>query len=681
MGDGSLVPDDIYAYSQLTELSVSPQGDRVAYIVNEYGGDDEQFQSLFIAPTTGDEPPHRLTRVSDASSPQWSPDGSKLAFISEREQDIARQVGINEDSDEETEDIKPQVWVFDLERGGDAYQITNQEEGVVEFDWGPDSNRIVVGARDPTDEQQEYLESLREDDGPIEIERLQHKVEGQGWTDEVKTYLFIVDIESGETKRLDKAYQYGATGPTRGNNLGVSWGSSDQIAFIANYDDPPDESYAAAIYLINPDGSNRRKLTDTTLAIDTLEWGPNADQLAFVGGDPINWYQPREVYVLSVEDRSYTSISNSIDRTVSWFSTPTWIDAETLLCPFADEARSRLVRLHTNADNPERVFTDQGKDRTITLFDYNAGTIAICLSDSTVGFDIYTLSRSDLDTDASTSNPLTRVTSVNEEILEKYDTYSSHRIHFDNSDGIEIEGIAYLPPDFDVDDPDPRPLITNIHGGPMGYDSPGYSFNTHFWTNQGYIVLGVNYRGSVSYGQAFCESLRGSRGELETDDIVSGIEYLCDKGWVDSDRLFVTGFSYGGITTAHIVTKYDIFTAAAAEHGIYDFYSNFGTDDLHNWHEDEFGLPWENIDRYREISSITNVGEINTPLLITAGDEDWRCPPTQAEQLYVSVKKQGIDSKLIIYQNEHHNIGTPDRAIHRLKNLQQWFENYDPGLE
>ncbi|MFB6186411.1 MAG: alpha/beta hydrolase family protein, partial [Halobacteriaceae archaeon] len=179
----------------------------------------------------------------------------------------------------------------------------------------------------------------------------------------------------------------------------------------------------------------------------------------------------------------------------------------------------------------------------------------------------------------------------------------------------------------------------------------------------------------------FCESLRGSRGELETDDIVSGIEYLCDKGWVDSDRLFVTGFSYGGITTAHMVTQYDMFTAAAAEHGIYDFYSNFGTDDLHNWHEDEFGLPWENIDRYREISSITNVGEINTPLLITAGDEDWRCPPTQAEQLYVSVKKQGIDSKLIIYQNEHHNIGTPDRAIHRLKNLQQWFENYDPGLE
>ncbi|PSP20226.1 S9 family peptidase, partial [Halobacteriales archaeon QH_10_67_13] len=120
----------------------------------------------------------------------------------------------------------------------------------------------------------------------------------------------------------------------------------------------------------------------------------------------------------------------------------------------------------------------------------------------------------------------------------------------------------------------------------------------------------------------------------------------------------------------------DAFAAAAAEHGIYDFRSTFGTDDNHLWHEWEFGLPWEEPERYERISSITDVGEIETPLLLTAGENDWRCPPTQAEQLYVSVRKQGVDAKLVIYQDEHHNVGDPDRAIHRLETLTEWFEEH-----
>ena len=143
----------------------------------------------------------------------------------------------------------------------------------------------------------------------------------------------------------------------------------------------------------------------------------------------------------------------------------------------------------------------------------------------------------------------------------------------------------------------------------------------------------------------------------------------------------MTGFSYGGITSAHVVTRDDRFAAAAPEHGIYDFYSNFGTDDNHLWHADEFGLPWENAETYRDISSITDVGEVETPLLVTAGEEDWRCPPTQAEQLYVSVRKQGVPAKLIVYQDEHHNVGDPERAIYRLEALLDWFERHDPTTE
>jgi dipeptidyl aminopeptidase/acylaminoacyl peptidase len=215
----------------------------------------------------------------------------------------------------------------------------------------------------------------------------------------------------------------------------------------------------------------------------------------------------------------------------------------------------------------------------------------------------------------------------------------------------------------------------------MSYDEPEFSFQYAYWTTRGYAVFKPNYRGSTSYGVDFCESLRGSRGDLETDDLTSGLDHLADLGWTDRDREFVTGFSYGGITTAHALTRTDRFAAGAAEHGIYDFHSVFGTDDNHLWHEDEFGLPWEDPETFREISSITDVGEIDTPLLLTAGEHDWRCPPTQAEQLYVSVKKRGVDAKLVVYPGEHHAVGDPERAIHRFETLTDWFESHDPAVD
>jgi len=210
----------------------------------------------------------------------------------------------------------------------------------------------------------------------------------------------------------------------------------------------------------------------------------------------------------------------------------------------------------------------------------------------------------------------------------------------------------------------------------MSYDAPEFRFSHAYWTSRGYVIYRPNYRGSTSYGRAFAESLKGTRGDLEADDVVSGLQALADRGWVDPDRSLVTGFSYGGITTANVLTRSDAFAAAATEHGIYDFRSTFGTDDNHLWHEWEFGLPWEDPERYERISSITDVGEIETPLLLTAGENDWRCPPTQAEQLYVSVRKQGVDAKLVIYQDEHHNVDDPDRAIHRLETLTEWFEEH-----
>ncbi|MFB6103539.1 MAG: prolyl oligopeptidase family serine peptidase [Halobacteriaceae archaeon] len=669
-----LAADTFYDYRQITDVAVAPDGDRAAYVVAESApDDDDRRQSIFVVPTDGSEDPHRLTRASDAGSPAWSPDGSRLAVAATREEDVELAVDPPEDEDDDGDDEpESQVWVFDLERGGDARQVTAFDEGVSEFDWGPDGERLVAAARDPTDEEQAYLDQLDED-APIEIDRLQHKVNGSGYLDEVATYLFIVDVTDRTTVRLDDAYD--APNGSRFPALAPDWSpDGDRIAFIAQRDlDHPDDRLATDVYTIRPDGTGLTRLTDGSYNCGAPAWGPDGDRLAFTAGDPRNWYRPTEVRVADHDTGDHWTVSASLDRTLGWGNSPTWLEDDAILVTIADEGLTRFARLDPSTDDPTRVLDAQGRHRNAALWDHGDDTIATVLSHPETGADLHAIETTALEADDAT---FTQLTSVNDAVLADADAPTCVRLTWENSDGTTIEGFAYLPPGFDPEDPEPAPLVASIHGGPMSYDTPSFDFDYLYWTNNGYIVLRTNYRGSTSYGRAFSESLRGTRGDLEVDDVLTGVDELHDRNWIDEDALYVTGFSYGGITTAHIVTQDDRFDAAAAEHGVYDFYSTFGTDDNHIWHEDEFGLPWENLDTYREISALTDVGEVDTPLLVTAGEQDWRCPPTQAEQLYVSVKKQGVDARLVVYQNEHHNIGDPDRAIHRLEELRSWFEEH-----
>ncbi|SHG48031.1 S9 family peptidase [Halobaculum gomorrense] len=700
--------ESYYDLRLLAAVSVSPDGDRVAFTAQESDpAADEHRTGLYVAPTDGSREPHRLTRASTASSPTWGPDGDTLAFLAARDTDLDRERGrIDDEGDGEEaaesnaegadwndgdggsgtdgdETPTQQVWAFDLARGGDARQLTAFDRGVTEFDLAPDGERLVVAARDPTDEQAEYLDQ-REDGGPIEVTRLQHKRDGAGWLDDVTAYLFVGEIGADEADadgfdRLDDASGAGSAEPLAG--LQPAWGPTDRIAFTTCVDDDPDDSGAYDVCTIAPDGSERRVVTDGSLRCASPTWSPDGDRIAFDGSNYDNWYEPNEAYVAPDEaDADVASVSGELDRTLARSGAPRWLDGEMVVVPIADEAWTRLAVCPVDGE-PRRAFTRQGRDRTVAAFDLAGDTVALGLTAADQPPDVYAVPGAELREDDA-GGPTRRVSALNDGWLDEREDPlpDCEVVAYENGDGEEVEAVVYYPNDFDADADDPAPTICSIHGGPMSYDAPAYRFAIDYWTSRGYVVAKPNYRGSTSYGRAFSEVLKGSRGELESDDVISAMEHLVDEGVADPDRLFCTGFSYGGITTAHAVARTDTFAAAAPEHGIYDFYSNFGTDDNHNWHQWEFGMPWENPDLYRDISSITRVDQIDTPLLITAGEEDWRCPPTQAEQLYVSVRKRGVDAKLVIYPDEHHNIGTPKRATHRIEELTEWFETHEPSV-
>ena len=678
--------DSYYDLSTVTDAALSPDGDRVAFVADEFDPEaDDRRSSLFVAPADGSDAPHRLTRASDASSPAWGPDGDRLAFLAAREEDVDRLVSQSlpeedegDDGDETgeanggDEEPKSQVWYFDLRRGGDAVQVTDREEGVGEFDWSPDGERLVVAARDPTEEEREYLERRREG-GPIETTRLQHKADGAGYLDAVTKYLFVADLD-GETTRLDDAYGGGATEPLTG--MSPVWGPNDRIAFTSCRTENPDDTMVRDAYTVAPDGSDLRKLTDSDLGVGSLAWSPGGERLAFGASDPENWCVPTQVYVHDGDD--YESITGSLDRTVARGAEPVWADDATLYVRVADEARTRLVRARVDAD-PERIFEAQGDDRALAGFDLAGETAAVVLSHPSDGQDVWAVDAADLDAETEPES-LTRVSAVNDELLDEHAMPEVRRVSWESS-GWEIDGVAYFPPDVDPETDGPLPLVVAIHGGPVSYDEPVFSFVHAALTSRGYAVLRPNYRGGSSYGRTFAEELYGQWGTVEVDDVVAGVESFVDRGWADPDRVFGYGFSYGGIAQGYLVTQTDVFTAAAPEHGIYDLRSAFGTDDSHVATTNEFGLPWEDQDLFDAHSSITDVDGLDTPLLVMAGGEDWRCAPSQSEQLYVSAKKQGVDAKLVVYPDEHHNIADPDRAIHRLDEITDWYEKHDPAVE
>jgi len=680
MADTAPSAADYAEQTLLSDVAVSPDGERVAVVATEFDrGDDERYSSVFVVPADGSGDPHRLTRASGASDPAWSPDGSTLGILAEREADLAVRGDSEKRGDDGGDgdaDPSSQLWTFDLDRGGDARQVTAREHGVESFDWGPAGDRVVVAADDPTEAQAEYRAS-RAEGGPIVTRRLQHKYDGSGWLDDVATHLFVVDVGSREARRLDDAYGGGAAEPATG--LAPAWSpDGDRIAFLSNRTDRPDDSGAMDLYTIRPDGTDLRAHTDTAVRASEPTWGPDGDRVAFFGRNPENMYDPTELYVADAAAEDYWSVSASLDRPAGRGGPAVWLDGETLLTAVGDEGLTRLVRFDAGSDDPERVFERQGRFRTVSTLHGAGGTLALALSEPGEGLDAFALDVADVDAGANDPDPLARLTRTNERLLDRYGTPQCRRVTFE-SEGVEVEAVVHFPEAFDPDDPDPAPLVASIHGGPVSYDAPEYDFPSLHWTERGYVVLRVNYRGSSSYGRSFSERISGEWGRREPIDVLNGVEEAVDRGWADPDRLFVTGFSYGGVTTAFVLTKSDRFRAAAAEHGIYDRYAYFGTGDSHNRMEADFGLPWEDEETYRSISSITDVGEIDTPLLVTAGGEDWRCPPTQAEQLYVSVRKQGVPGKLVVYPDENHGVTLPERAIHRLETIDDWFEEFDAG--
>ncbi len=698
---------DIYGLKTPTVPVLSPDGRFAAVSVVSYlEKENERVESLYLVPLAGGLA-HRLTRAKEGGrAPAFSADGTMLAFLSARpdELEVGALRGKEKDTAAERKDAvekdKAQVWVLNLQLGGEPRQITYADEGVESFCWSADASQIVYAARAPQAGEKEYLKAVRDNEGPIVLRRVQHKMDGQGYLDEVRTQIFAADVATRDVQQLTDA-PFSCRLPSCSPDGGT-------IAFVANCTGDEDQNMRRDVFLLCRSTGGVVRLTrgdvDAASSSEPPAFSPDGRRLAFVSPrGPENAYLVPQIMVADVANaRSVASLAQALGQGFSSIGgvvpdampddavrhgrvypvaveqtplqLPTanldrpvlgnlrWLDDESLLALVADRAQTKIARVSLSGE--VEYMGPQGELGSAHGVDGRRDRIVATISYPDAGHEVYRI---------DAEGP-TRLTSFQADIVEDIAQPRMERLTVPAPDGVPIDALALLPPGHPAGTP--VPMIVEIHGGPMWYDSPQFDFGSVYLAQRGYAVLKVNYRGSISFGEDFCRQIQGSWGPREHADVMACVDHMMERGDADPGRLYVMGFSQGGIMTNWAVGHTDRFRAAVSEHGEWEYISAFGTDDCHLWWQDDLGVPWQNPEGYRRMSPASAAANIRTPLLITAGQEDWRCPLDQAEQLYLTLRKRGVPTELVIYQGEHHAITRPKRAIDRLRRIAAWFARY-----
>ena len=271
-----------------------------------------------------------------------------------------------------------------------------------------------------------------------------------------------------------------------------------------------------------------------------------------------------------------------------------------------------------------------------------------------------------------------KVTSLNEDLLAHKTLGEVEEITWQSTaDDLEIQGWIVTPPGFD---PEKKyPLILEIHGGPFAAYGPHFSVENQLYAAAGYVVLYTNPRGSTSYGWDFANEIHHNYPGEDYDDLISGVDAVVARGYIDEDQLFVTGGSGGGVLTAWIVGNTDRFAAAVVAKPVINWVSEALYSDIHRtvpgyWFEK---YPWEDPEEYWRRSPLSLVGNVTTPTMLLTGEADYRTPMPESEQYYQALKLRKVDSALVRVPESSHGIASrPSNQIAKVDNIIAWFARY-----
>jgi dipeptidyl aminopeptidase/acylaminoacyl peptidase len=647
-GKRPLNVDDIYNLKEVRDPQRTPDGRWVAYTVTRaIEKTDKNDTDVWMVSWDGAQQV-QLTFSPDAeSTPRWSPDGKYLSFLSSRQ-------GAKD----------AQVWLLNR-AGGEAFKLTDVKGGVTDYAWSPDGTRLalVVNVPDPREAADEETRGKTKEDEkktprPIVIDRYHFKADGRGYLRGERSHLYLFDVESRKAELLT---------PGDFDEESPAWSpDGKRIAFIRRHGDGDvDKAPNRDLFVMEAcTCANPTPLTFTT-AEETGRpvWSPDGSSIAYLLGDEPRWfaYDQAKLMVIPASGGTPRSLTDALDRPVS---SPSWsADGRTLSFVVVDDRAQYLARVPAAGGRVEKLI--EGRlvvDRPSSAAD---GAFAVLASTATQPPEVHALE----------NGGIRKLTRHNDAWLQDVLLATTEEFTSISKDGTEVHGLIVKPPAFQ---PGRRyPTLLRIHGGPNGQDAHSFHFERELFAANGYVVVAVNYRGSNGRGSAFQKAIFADWGNKEVVDLLGAMDRVQKFDYVDSARLGIGGWSYGGILTNYTIATDDRFKAATSGAGSSNQIAMYGTDMYINQYEAELGPPWKNPEVWTKVSyPFFHADRIRTPTLFLCGEKDFNVPLLGSEQMYQALRSLGVDTQLVIYPNMHHGITTPSYKKDRLERYVAWYDKY-----
>jgi dipeptidyl aminopeptidase/acylaminoacyl peptidase len=644
--------EDIFELEVATDPQVSPDGKQVVYVrrSNDIMTDSTR-SSIWIADTAGKTHRPILSSRKNYYSPRWSPDGSRLAFISNSEG-------------------KPQLYVRWMDSGQTAL-ITNVESSPSSIAWAPNGKSIAFTMSVKSDEKPftvkmpdkpkgaEWSESFQY------ITKARYQSDGRGILEPAYSHIFLVSAEGGTARQLSSGnfHHYGS----------LSWSSDSlHLYFSANRTETWEYDVVESdIFTIDLNGKVQQ-ITSAPGHETNPKVSPNGKFVAYSKRDNKKLaYRNRYLHVMNTDGSDDRNLSSDVDNSVSNFH---WKGNSGIYYQQMLRGVTQIDYVSVSSGKHSNIAKGMGGESLGRP--YTSGTF-----DHADGVFAFTKGRHDRPADifVQKGKKQTQLTQLNEDLFGHKTLGAINEITYDSSiDGEEIHGCYILPPDYDS--AKKYPLITEIHGGPHLAYGPHFSAELQRMAAEGYIVFYNNHRGSTGYGERFALLLQNKySSKYDFADHMSGIDSLIEKGLVDAERLYITGGSAGGIATAYAIGLTDRFKAAVVAKPVINWLSKVLTADsgLYQIPYQFPGLPWEEMEHYWQRSPLSLVGNVTTPTMLITGVEDKRTPMSETEQYYQALKLLKVDTVLVKVPGSSHGIASrPSRLVGKVENILAWFEKY-----
>ncbi len=656
--------EDLYRLQVLSDVRISPDGAWVVYTLQRVEKKTEKkFSNLWVVPTRGGRPFQFTQGNQNDSTPRWSPDGSQIAFLSNRG----------------NLDAPPQLYLIPF-RGGEARQLTRVEGEIHAFQWSPDGRSFVcvIRKKDADALEREKDEAKKKLGVAVRhYDRVFYKLDGYGYLPHERAHLWRVDARTGRARQLTDSAVWDEGMPSFSPD-------GSEIVFLSNRAPDPDlEPEKTDLFVMPFSGEGEPRKIETPLGGKAFPvFSPDGKWIAYFGQEGVEPYKNTGLWVVPADGSAPPkNLTEPYDLdaeawTINDFGSPeqmppVWSnDGKYLYFQALYHGSTVLKRISFDGAEIQDVVGEGGVVGAFS-FDKAQTKLAYFFGQMDDPGQVYLREVS-----GGTTRHLTR---INRDILSRIDLGTMEEVWFKGPDGNDLQGWILKPPGFSARRK--YPSILEIHGGPLVQYGKFFMHEFYYLAAQGYVVYFSNPRGGRGYGEEHAKAIHGAWGTADYDDLMAFADYMAEKNYIAKDRMGVTGGSYGGYMTVWIIGHTERFKAAVTQRCVSNFISEWGSSDFNWWFERELeaGPPFEDLQKYWDMSPIKYIGNAKTPTLVIHSENDLRCPIEQGEQVFVALKRLGVDTEFVRFPGEFHGLsrnGRTDRRILRLQHIARWFDTY-----